>query len=208
MLNKYASKSLLILSLVLLTSCGNVINSKPDIATKDHSVNEMFILDIDGLTPYNKSQNAFKIKWNLSDYDDHDKNNHDEHEQVEDEKSKKIYNKIKELKENFPELIKIDDVILTDTNKSILGINSSDSIKADYSIGKDIFLELKGKFKIFPLLSLDVFNFKYEDGLVAQSFVGYLPLGPVVIDNSILCTVISVSPTSVKLKINTTAIPV
>lgn len=118
-------------------------------------------------------------------------------------KEKKDWYKIKKT----PEII-INDVLLTDLNKSILseGKQPESSISSDYN-GKDVFITIKGIFKSKNGFNLDNSLFTLEPPLIAQSFVGNDPKLRILLDDAIMLTPVSISETEIKAKINTKNIP-
>lgn len=106
-----------------------------------------------------------------------------------------------------PELL-IEDVRLTDTNVSILGKAAPGSIEPDYA-GKAVALTLTGIFKDaqqapFPLTD---FLFTLAPPLVQQTFVGAEPQARVLLDDSILLEVLSVSETEIQAVLQTEKLP-
>ncbi|MBC7475873.1 MAG: hypothetical protein H7263_16445 [Candidatus Sericytochromatia bacterium] len=180
---------LVINSLILaLTSCNNLPNQMLNNDDKSNNISKSdknIIVDVEGLEPLTKPDNGFKI---LVDSDkilsgvqklSDDKQDHDDN--------------------NEKPIIRIDDVILTDSGKSIVGKNSTDSIKPNYN-SKNINLTLNGLFKTNPKLEMKNMAWTYEAGLIQESFLNNKPKLRVLIDNVILGSVLSTSQTSINLR--------
>ena len=109
--------------------------------------------------------------------------------------------------ERTPELL-ITDIVLTATGESIMGPSAVTGLRPDYA-GTDIGLTLKGQFekrndKEFKLKD---FLFQLESPLVQQSFIGKEPQARVLLDDSILLQVESVTKTEIKVRLNTQLLP-
>jgi hypothetical protein len=106
-----------------------------------------------------------------------------------------------------PELL-ITDILLSETNQSVMGPNALVAITPDYA-GADISLTIKGSFekrneKAFKLKD---FLFQLEPPLVQQSFIGTDPQARVLLDDSILLQVESVTATEIKARLSAQLLP-
>ncbi|MGE3724221.1 MAG: hypothetical protein AB7I41_01625 [Candidatus Sericytochromatia bacterium] len=109
--------------------------------------------------------------------------------------------------ERSPELL-ITDILLTETGEKVMGPNAPAALSPDYA-GTEIRLTIQGKFekrneKAFKLKD---FLFQWESPLVQQSFVGNEPQARVLLDDSILLQVESVTATEIKARLNTKLLP-
>ncbi len=109
--------------------------------------------------------------------------------------------------ERTPELL-ITDIVLTATGESIMGPSALIGLRPDYA-GTEIGLTIKGQFekrneKAFKLKD---FLFQFETPLVQQSFIGKEPQARVLLDDSILLQVESVTKTEIKVRLNTQLLP-
>ena len=109
--------------------------------------------------------------------------------------------------ERSPELL-ITDILLTETGEKVMGPNAPAALRPDYA-GTEIRLTLRGQFekrneKAFKLKD---FLFQLESPLVQQSFVGNEPQTRVLLDDSILLQVESVSATEIKARLNSKLLP-
>jgi len=117
------------------------------------------------------------------------------------------------FKEGNTEII-INDIVLTGSGVSIMEndkpefcqLHGQAAIEPDFS-GKEIFLTIKGSFKTSPEMNLDNILFTNEPGLLHQSVVEQEPKLMVVMDDVILFSALSASPTEIKVKIDTRGIP-
>jgi hypothetical protein len=102
----------------------------------------------------------------------------------------------------------ITDILLTETNQSVMGPNGLASLIPDYA-GAEMSLTIKGSFekrneKAFKLKD---FLFQLESPLVQQSFIGTEPQARVLLDDSILLQVESVTATELKARLSTKLLP-
>jgi hypothetical protein len=109
--------------------------------------------------------------------------------------------------ERSPELL-ITDILLTETGEKVMGPDAPAALTPDYA-GAEIRLTLKGQFekrneKAFKLKD---FLFQLESPLVQQSFIGNEPQARVLLDDSILLQVESVTATEIKARLNTKLLP-
>ena len=109
--------------------------------------------------------------------------------------------------ERSPELL-ITDILLTETGEKVMGPNAPAALRPDYA-GTEIRLTIQGQFekrneKAFKLKD---FLFQLESPLVQQSFVGNEPQARVLLDDSILLQVESVSATEIKARLNSKLLP-
>ncbi|PIW14650.1 hypothetical protein COW36_21675, partial [bacterium (Candidatus Blackallbacteria) CG17_big_fil_post_rev_8_21_14_2_50_48_46] len=106
-----------------------------------------------------------------------------------------------------PELL-ITDIQLTESGASVFGPTAPAALTPDYA-GSPLRLTLKGKFERRgeKELKLKNFLFQYEPPLVQQSFVGKEPKARVLLDDSILLQVETVSATEIVARLNTQLLP-
>ncbi len=107
-----------------------------------------------------------------------------------------------------PELL-ISDVTLDDeNNQSIVGTAATAAIVPDYA-GKAIGLTLTGSFKDAEgdALTMSEFLFTLAPPLVQQTFIGTEPEARVLLDDSILLEVVSVSATEIKAVLQSEKLP-
>ncbi len=102
----------------------------------------------------------------------------------------------------------IENVVLTETGKSVMeeGSPAEAAIEPDYS-GKEILLTITGKFNTTPDMKLNNMLFTNEPGLIHQSVVEDEIKIKVLIDDVILFSPVSASPTEIKVKIDSKGIP-
>lgn len=170
-------KKTVIIFCVLLTSCSELITN-PN--------NKNVSLELDNLTASvnkNVDSNISSIKINPFSVLN-DKDNDSEYK----------YDKDK---------IKINDVLLN--NQSIVGDKAKTSIEPDFS-GKTIELSIKGVFNAEEM-SMKNALFEYEKGLFNQSIVDKKPKTRILIDESIILTILSISKSEIKAKVNLKWIP-
>ena len=109
--------------------------------------------------------------------------------------------------ERSPELL-IRDIVLTETGEKVMGPDAPAALAPDYD-GAEIRLTLRGQFekrnqKAFKLKD---FLFQLESPLVQQSFIGNEPQARVLLDDSILLQVESVTATEIKARLNSKLLP-
>lgn len=212
-INKYLERRLFmkrylgcILSLMIITACASPIqqssplNSPLDLQIQidNKLMNEDELSDF--LIQSSKSQNKAKSNSNKP------PKNTDQEEK--EKKSRELWSKNwnQQDAKRIPDLL-ITDVLLTDTNQSIMGSLAPASIAPDYN-GKDIYLTIKGTFKDKKkTLALKSFLFTLDPGLLLQTFIGKKPSSRVLLDHSILLETISASANELKIKLNSRQIP-
>jgi hypothetical protein len=109
--------------------------------------------------------------------------------------------------ERAPELL-ISDILLSETNQSVMGPNALGALIPDYA-GAEISLTIKGSFEKHneKAFNLKDFLFQLEPPLVQQSFIGTEPQARVLLDDSILLQVESVTATEIKARLSTQLLP-
>ncbi|MBT9548354.1 MAG: hypothetical protein IV090_23380 [Candidatus Sericytochromatia bacterium] len=109
--------------------------------------------------------------------------------------------------ERTPELL-ITDILLTETGEKVMGPNAPAALRPDYA-GTEIRLTIQGQFekRNEKAFKLKEFLFQLEPPLVQQSFVGNEPQARVLLDDSILLQVESVTATEIKARLNTKLLP-
>lgn len=163
----------------LITSCSTA-STYSDVKTSVHRI------ELDGFTSFlsNGSQNSNQVvKINPFSIQE---DKHDESEYKEDK-----------------DKLKITDVTLN--NLSIMSDKGVSSILPDFN-GKDILLTIKGVFKT-ESSTIKKTQFQYEQGLFNQSIVGNKPETRVLLDESIIFEILSISKSEITVKINSKWIP-
>lgn len=96
-----------------------------------------------------------------------------------------------------------DDVVLSATGVSIVGSQAKTQLRGDLVNSQIIRLKLIGNFNLSPEFSSDCSRFTREFGLLHQMFIGNSPKCRVVMDNSILWDVVSVSTDTILIQLDT-----
>ena len=105
-----------------------------------------------------------------------------------------------------PELL-IQDVLLSESDESVSGTEAPAAIHPDFA-GQEIQLTLKGHFEDrWRPLPLRDFLFTLDPELLQETFVGLQPRARVLLDNSILLQVDSVSADEIQATLNTERVP-
>jgi len=101
----------------------------------------------------------------------------------------------------------IQDVVLSATGASILGLSAAAAIQADYATNHPISITLRGRFDTVPVLSLQQMRLTHEPGLLHLSLLENELPARITLNHSMVLTPISVSATEIVAHLNSQGVP-